>query len=314
MEERDLIIIGGGVAGLTAGIYGARKGLDTLILEAELPAGQAALSPLIENYPGFPEGISGAELVKRMAKQAERFGVQINTMEPAIGFSLRKDKKVVTTEKGSYEAKAVIIAIGAKPLHLPERLGAKGEEEFIGRGVSYCATCDGPLFKNKKVVIVGSSNETVTDALYLADLNTEVTLITPAEKLEADEVLLKRLKERVKIRNADIKAIKGKSLVESIVIEENGKEKILEASGVFITLGRKAPSSEIFEKAGVKCSEKGFITVDRYQRTSIEGVYAAGDVTGDFFQVSKAVGEGAIAAMHSYKYIRRKRMEKEEET
>jgi len=300
-EKRDLVIIGGGVAGLTASIYACRKGIDNVVLEAELPIGSTGIAPLIENYPGFPEGISGIELMQKIEKQAKKFGADIRTFEPVKELKIEGHKKIVLTNKGDYEAKAIIIAVGAKPVKIPEELGIQ-EDRFIGRGLSYCATCDGPLFKGKRVVVIGNENEAFNEALYLSELCSEVTLVAP-KQINADKVLIERFKERGKIVQGEIKGIVGEEVVEGVIIKTGDEEKTLPVQGVFVALGRKAPAIEVFQKAGIDIKNR-FIEVDRNMETNIKGIFAAGDVTGQPFQIAKAVGEACVAAISAYKYIK----------
>ena len=305
MDRWELIIIGGGVAGLTAGIYGSRSGLETLILEENIPGGQAALAPIIENYPGFPYGISGMELVDRMLRQAERMGVKIHQFEGAVRLDLHGDEKIVETEKTAYRAEAIIIASGSHH----RRLGVPGEEELQGRGVSYCAVCDGPLFKGKRVAVIGGGNSAAVSAIYLSNLASNVKLIHRRDQLRAEKVLLDNLRERNVeiIWNTLVKEIKGKSRVEKIILlnNETGEISELNVDGVFIQVGEE-PNSKFAEEAGVRVDEKGYIIVDARQRTNIEGVFAAGDVTAcPIKQIGTAVGQAIIAATEAFGYIKR---------
>jgi len=302
MEKKELVIIGGGIAGLTSAIYACRKGLNNVVLEAELPMGQTALAPMVENYPGFPEGITGMELMQRVEKQARKFNADIRTFERVTELNVKENSFIVTTNKQSYEAIAVIIAVGAKPIRIPEELGIN-EEKFLGRGLSYCATCDGPLFKDREVVVIGGENEAFNEALYLAELCSRVTIITQDE-INADKILIDRFKEKGEIIEGKIKEIRGKDFVEGVVLE-SGEE--IKASGVFVALGRKTPSIEIFEKAGIKTSGK-FIEVNRKQETNISGIFAAGDVTGLPFQIAKAVGEACVATINAYNFIKQHKL------
>ena len=305
MDRWELIIIGGGVAGLTAGIYGSRSGLKTLILEENIPGGQAAVAPIIENYPGFPDGISGMELVDRMLRQAERMGVKIHQFEGVIRLDLHGDEKIVETEKTAYRAEAIIIASGSHH----RRLGVPGEEELQGRGVSYCAVCDGPLFKGKRVAVIGGGNSAAVSAIYLSNLASNVKLIHRRDQLRAEKVLLDNLRERNVeiIWNTLVKEIKGKSRVEKIILlnNETGEISELNVDGVFIQVGEE-PNSKFAEEAGVRVDEKGYIIVDARQRTNIEGVFAAGDVTAcPIKQIGTAVGQAIIAATEAFGYIKR---------
>jgi len=298
MEKKELVIIGGGVAGLTSAIYACRKGIDNVVLEAELPMGQTAIAPMVENYPGFPEGITGMELMQRIEKQARRFGADIRTFERVTELNIKEGSFTITTNKQSYEAIAIIIAVGTKPVKIPEELDIN-EEKFLGRGLSYCATCDGPLFKDREVVVIGSENEAFNEALYLAEICSRVTIVTQYD-INADRILVERFKKKGEIIEGKVKKIRGNEVVEGVVLE-NGRE--ISASGIFIALGRKAPSIEIFERAGIK-TVKRFIEVNRKQETNIPGIFAAGDITGMPFQIAKAVGEACIATINAYNYIK----------
>lgn len=304
LEHWDLIIIGGGPAGLTAGIYGARSGLKTLILEEKTIGGATAVSPLIENYPGFL-AISGQELANKMAEHCRKFGVTIKEVEGVREFDLLGERKIVKTDQASYSASAVIIATGC---HYRE-LDVPGENEFKGRGVSYCAVCDGAFFKGKRVIVVGGGNSAATSALYLSNIASDVKLVHRRDQLRAEEALFKNLQQRKVefIWNSVIKEIRGEATVKSVVIYNNktGETKEIEVDGVFVQIG-EVPNSELAVKAGVKVDEGGYIIVDKRQRTNIPGVFAAGDVTnGPVKQVGTAVGQAIIAATEAFGYIKR---------
>ncbi|HDI12182.1 MAG TPA: thioredoxin-disulfide reductase [Candidatus Bathyarchaeota archaeon] len=304
MEEWELIIIGAGPAGLTAGIYAGRRELKTLILEEKIPGGAAADSPLIENYPGF-KSIGGRELMNRMLEHCKSFGAQIHELESVKELSLNQQEKVVKTARGTYRAKAIIVATGS---HHRE-LGVPGEKEFRGRGVSYCATCDGPFFKDKRVIVVGGGNTAAVSALFLADIASEVSLIHRRNQLRAEEAIFRELQRKgVKFFwNSVVKEIRGENLVKSTVIynQKTGETREIEVDGVFINIGEE-PNSQIAKAAGIKVDERGYIIVDSRQRTNISGVYAAGDVTNcPVKQIGTAVGQGIIAAEEAYGYVRR---------
>jgi thioredoxin reductase (NADPH) len=314
MQRWDLIIIGAGPAGLTAGIYGARSGLKTLVLEEKLPGGMAATSPWIENYPGFPDGISGDDLAEKMLSQCRRLGAEIKELEGAVNLSLGGEEKTVKTENAEYSAGAVIIASGSKH----KALGIPGEEKFQGKGVSYCAVCDGPFFKGKRVLVVGGGNCAIMSALFLANLASEVILAHRRGSLRAEEAYIKQMKTmKVKILwNTELREIKGTEVVNSAVLfnRKTGQSEELNVDGVFIFVG-EAPNSGFAQKAGVEVDEKGYIVVDSLQRTNILGVYAAGDVAScPVKQVGIAVGEAIIAATEAYGYIRRPYYYKEQQT
>jgi len=305
MESWDLIIIGAGAAGLAAGIYGARSGLKTLILEEKMAGGTTADAPIIENYPGF-EKISGIELAQKMISHCRNTGVAIREFEKVLSLDLKGEKKIVKTNKTTYEAKAVIITSGS---HYRE-LGVPGEKEFRGRGVSYCGICDGPLFKGKRVLVVGGGNSAVITALYTADLASEVKIAHRRDTFRAEEALVKALKEKDNVEilwNTEVKEIKGEKLVNKVALFNNktGETKELTVDGVFVQVG-EAPNSQIAQEAGVEVDDHRYIIVDIRQRTNITGVYAAGDVTNHpVKQVGTAAGQGITAALEAYGYIRR---------
>ncbi|MGB9777789.1 MAG: thioredoxin-disulfide reductase [Candidatus Bathyarchaeales archaeon] len=305
MENWDLIIIGGGAAGLAAGIYGARSGLKTLVLDEKLAGGTMADAPLIENYPGF-QTVNGMELAQKMATQCRKAGATIHEFEKVVEMNLKSDKKIIKTNKTAYEAKAVIIASGS---HYRE-LGVPGEKEFRGKGVSYCGICDGPLFKGKRILVVGGGNSAVITALYLADLASEVKIAHRREEFRAEEALVKALKAKGNVEilwSTEISEIKGEKLVNKVIVFNNKTKETKEllVDGVFIQVGED-PNSQLAKEAGVAVDEDGYILVDIRQRTNIVGVYAAGDVTNHpVKQVGTAVGQGITAALEAYGFIRR---------
>ena len=305
MESWDVVIIGAGPAGLTAGIYATRSGLKTLILEEKTPGGMAATSPWIENYPGFPEGITGTDLTDKMLEQCRRLGVEIRDFEGAVELHLERDSKIVITDSSKYESKALIIASGSQH----RLLGVPGEKEFQGKGVSYCAICDGFFFKGKKVLAVGGGNCAAMSALFLHNLASEVYLAHRRDQLRAEEAYVKELKEKeVKILwNTEVKEIRGDKIVEKVVLYNNNNRQTEEMSvdGVFVLVG-ETPNSKYALKAGIKGNERGYIVVDSNQRTNIPGVYAAGDVTFcPVKQIGTAVGQAVIAATEAFGYVKR---------
>lgn len=305
METWDLIIIGAGPAGLTAGIYAARSGLKTLIIEEKIAGGTLGDAPVIENYPGF-EKISGAELAQKIVAQCRKLGTAIHEFERVVKLDLKGEEKVVETDKGVYRARAVIIASGSSY----SELGIPGEKEFKGRGVSYCGICDGPLFKGKRVLVVGGGNSAVVTALYLAELASEVKVAHRRDAFRAEEARVKALLDKGNVKvflNTELREIKGGKLVEKAVLFNNktGEVKELPIDGVFVQVG-EIPNSQLAREAGVEVDEHGYVTVDVRQRTNISGVYAAGDVTNHpVKQVGTAVGQGITAALEAYGYIRK---------
>ncbi len=305
MEHWDIIIIGAGPAGLTAGIYGARSGLKTLVIEEKTPGGAAAVTPLIENYPGFGEGISGQELSLKMASHCRKVGANIKELEKVTRLNLKNKEKLVETDRAKYTTSAIIVASGCEY----RKLGVPGEEEFAGRGVSYCATCDGAFFKERKVLVMGGGNSAVVSAIFLANLASNVKLAHRRNQLRAEEALIKDLHtHKVEILwNTELKQIKGDVKVKSAVLLNNktGKTMEIDVDGVFVQVG-EVPTSQIAKEAGVDVDKGGYIIVDERQRTNIEGVYAAGDVTiAPVKQIGTAVGQAIIAAVEAFGYIKR---------
>jgi len=304
MKHWDLIIIGGGPAGLTAGIYGARSGLETLILEEKTLGGATAESPLIENYPGFP-AITGQELADKIAEHCRKFGVTIKEIEGARELNLSDEKKIVKSDQASYSASAIIIATGC---HYRE-LDVPGENRFKGRGVSYCAVCDGAFFKEKQVLVAGGGNSAATSALYLSNVASNVKLVHRRGQLRAQEALFRSLQDR-KVEflwNSMVKEIRGDIKVKSVIVynKKTNETKEVEVDGVFVQIG-EVPNSQLASKASVKVDEDGYIIVDGRQRTNIAGVYAAGDITnGSVKQVGTAVGQAIVAATQAFGYIKR---------
>jgi thioredoxin reductase (NADPH) len=305
VETYDLIIIGAGAAGLSAGIYAARSGLKAVILEEKLAGGTTADAPSVENYPGFSQ-ISGAELAEKMATQCRRTGVVFRELETVTALNLRDEKKTVTTSRTTYEATAVIIATGS---HYRE-IGASGEKEFRGKGVSYCGVCDGPLFKGKNVMVVGGGNSAAITTLYLSGLAANVTLIHRREVLRCEEAYFKDIQTKPNVQivwNAQVKEIKGDKVVNNVIIQDakTGETREIPVNGVFVQVG-EAPNSQTAKDSGIETDDHGYIKTDMYQRTNIPGVYAAGDVTNQpVKQVGTAVGQGITAALEAYSYIRR---------
>ena len=304
MENWDLIIIGAGPAGLTAGIYAGRSGLETLILEEKMAGGEASVTPWIENYPGF-ESISGPELIEKMIKHCKKFGAQINELEKVNSLDLKGGKKLVKTDRATYTASAIIIATGT----YHSLLNVPGEKEFQGRGVSYCAMCDGAFFKGKKVIVAGGGNSATMSANYLSNIAANVKLVHRKKELRAEKASVEALKkENVEfLWNSEVKEIKGDNIVKSVVLQNNktGETREVEVDGVFVQVGEIA-NTRVIKEAGVAVDKEGFIIVDARQRTNIQGVFAAGDATnGPVKQIGTAVGQGIVAANEAFGYIKR---------
>lgn len=298
----DVVIVGGGPAGATAALYASRANLRTVVLDKSPVAGALGVTSKIANYPGVAKTVTGLELLMTMREQAEGFGASFVSAQ-VIGADLRSDPKEVYTSSGSYRARTVMIATG--------KMGRKnkvpGEEEFLGRGVSYCATCDAAFFKDQTVAVVGSSEEAAEEALFLTQFVRKLYLVSPGEKFHADPELLGRLEENPKValrRNQAFREVLGEDLVRGIRVAGKGGDEILEVDGVFVYLPGNSPIIEFLDGA-LETDEHGFVRTDRERMTSIPGVYAIGDITGNFIQQAVvAAADGAIAAMSAEKLIR----------
>jgi thioredoxin reductase (NADPH) len=296
MEHRDVIVIGGGPAGLTAGIYLTKYGFNTVILEEKIAGGYAAEVPLLENYPGYIKGISGKDLVDKMVQQCKEIGAEIRQFEKVIGLDFQGKKNIVKTEKSDYSAGLVFIASG----RYPRMLGVPGENRFAGKGVSHCAVCDGFFFKEKKVIVVGEDRRAIEVAIFLSGLASYVKLVCQKEKLCAEKILLKELeKKKVEILgNMELKEIKGDLKVKSVVLLDRttGNTEETDTDGIFFQL-EGIPNSKIVKGSGIKVDKDGYILVDERGRTNINGVYALGDVTSSPTKlVVTAVAQAAAAA------------------
>ncbi len=298
----QLIIIGGGPAGLSAGIYAARSKLHTLLIEKIGLGGRVLNAWLVENYPGFPGGVAGAELGSLMAKQAEKYGLPTLIAE-VQGIEVRGGKKIVDTSEGQYRSKAVIIAGGTEH----SKLGVPGEEEFLGRGVAYCATCDGAFFRDELVAVVGGGNVALNDALFLTRFASEVIVIHRRDQLRATKVLQDKAFTQHKIRfimDTVVDSIKGENQVKELSLRnvKTGKESSLNVSGVFVAVGLRPNTGYL--KDLLKLDEGGFIQVNAQMETGVPGIFAAGDIrAGSIRQVVAATGDGAVAALSAERYI-----------
>ena len=295
----DIIIIGGGPAGLTAGIYAQRARLKTLLLEKEMLGGQIAVSDVIENYPGFPS-ISGAGLMEKFEEHARGLGLEIR-MTDVITIEGMGKEKIIKTSDGDFTARAVIVATGAKP----RKLDIPGEKEFTGKGVSYCATCDGPFFKGQRVLVIGGGDTAVKEAVYLSRIAGKVYIVHRRDQLRAEKIIQEKA---LSIPNIEmlwshvLKEIKGKKGVEKVVLQnlKDNSLKEIDAEGVFIFTGIN-PTTDFVD---VEKDKSGFIKTGQDMQTSVKGIFAAGDCrTTPLKQVSTAVGDGAIAAFMAEKYI-----------
>ena len=301
-DSYQLIIIGGGPAGLSAGLYATRARLSTLLIERAIPGGQIINAELVENYPGFPQGISGAELGSLMEQQATKYGLEI-IMAEVEGVEVGEEEKTVHTSEGQYRAKALIIAGGSEH----GKLGVPGEEELRGRGVSYCATCDGAFFKDQVIAVVGGGNVAINDALFLTRFASKVIVIHRRDQLRATKILSEGAFARPKIEflwDTVVESIGGDGQVRELGLRnvKTGTESKLEVSGIFVAVGLR-PNTGYLEGV-VALSPEGFILVNNQMETGVPGVFAAGDIrAGSARQVSSAVGDGATAAISAERYL-----------
>jgi len=299
---KDLIIIGGGPAGLTAGLYAARAKIDVVLLEKMAPGGQVLSTDWIENYPGFPEGVSGFELMERIRKQADRFDLKIR-LEEVIALDISDEKKVVETAKSRMECRALIIACGSRP----RKVGIEGEDLFTGKGVSYCATCDGAFFRDQEVAVIGGGDSALEEAIYLTRFVRKVYLIHRRDQFRAVKILQERVKENSKIEpllsHIPLKIV-GSDGVEAIELKDLKEDRVYrkEVQGVFVFIGT-IPNTELV-RGILELDAQGFIITDQDMQTSIPGVFAAGDIRSKSLrQISTAVGDGATAAFAVQRYL-----------
>ena len=299
MDQYDIIIIGAGPGGLTAGIYAGRQGTKNLIIDKDLAGGLGREVPAMENYPGF-DSISGLELIEKMKAQAIK-NCELHEMEEVIGIKKTDDEYrfTVKTDKDEYKSKTIILATGSSHSHL----NVKGEEEFKGKGVSYCATCDGFFFAGRDVIMVGGGNSALQEALYLKNLGANVTLVHRRDEFRAQKQLQDMIKEAGinAILNATVEEIKGEMLVESVVLKDTVTGELTEvpANGIFVSIGY-IPHTELAKQLDVNLDESGHIIIDNNQKTNIDYVYAIGDVCVGLKQWVVACGEGAVAATSAF--------------
>jgi thioredoxin reductase (NADPH) len=298
----DLIIIGGGPAGLTAAVYAGRAALKTLLLAGTTPGGQIANTDCVENYPGFPDGIAGTELAMRFQSQAEHFVTKLaNDFVMEVDFS--SSPFIVSTRSKTYQGRAVVVATGA----FPRRLGVPGEKEYFGRGVSTCATCDGFFYKDRRVVVVGGGDSAIDEGLFLTKFASDVIVIHRRDELRATQSLQERAFANPKMRfvwNSVVTEVLGEQTVTGVRVRnvKDGEMSTLEADGVFVYVGL-IPGTKLFE-GQLELDERGYIVADSHQRTSVPGVFAAGDVQSpDFRQVVIAAGAGAKAVIEADRYL-----------
>ncbi|MHA1220776.1 MAG: NAD(P)/FAD-dependent oxidoreductase [Candidatus Heimdallarchaeota archaeon] len=301
MNEYDIVTIGGGPAGLTVGLYGARYGLKTLVIEKQLVGGAMAISPLIENYPGI-EPIKGSDLTQRMKQQSTFYGAEIRELISVT--DLEPKEKIITLNTGEQiKAKVIIFTTGSRH----RKLNVPGEEQYSGRGVSWCATCDANFFRNRKVIAVGGGNSAAIEALHLAAIVGDLHMVHRRDKLRAEASLVKKIKE-TNIGfywDSIVKEILGDGKkVTSVKLTNVKTEKVTEIpiNGVFISIGYD-PNTQLASQAGIALNDNGYIRVDSKMQTNIEGIYAAGDVTGGQKQLTVSTGQATTATMNAFLYL-----------
>jgi thioredoxin reductase (NADPH) len=298
----DVVIIGAGPSGYTAGIYCSRAGYDTLILSGILPGGQLVNTTEVENYPGFEKGIMGPDLMIEMRKQTQRMGTTIIDDE-VVDVDFRHKPFKVLTASEEYEGRAVIIATGANP----RKIGLQGEQTFAGKGVSYCATCDGPFFRNQELIVVGGGDSAVEEATFLTKFATTVHLVHRRESLRASKVMQERAMRNNKIKfhwDSAVVDIKGDQKMRQVVLKniKTGEEKTLDVAGLFVAIGHE-PNTKLFKKQ-IDLDDEGYIVLKNKTHTNIEGVFAAGDVHDrNYRQAITAAGFGCMAAIDVDKYL-----------
>jgi thioredoxin reductase (NADPH) len=306
----DVVIIGGGPAGLTAGIYTSRDRKDTLLLEKAIVGGLPAVTDLVENYPGFPNGIKGIELMNKFKKQAAKFGVKFSDFDEVKNIETTNKDIMVRTERNEYSARTVIIASGS----VPKKLGVSGEDKFMGRGVSYCATCDGPLYKDKDVAVIGCGNSGLQEGEALLNHVKSITFVEFLPNMNAEKILQERLKRHENtsfLLNHQLLSISGDDFVKSIRVKDrsSGVEKLINIDGVFVYVGF-LPNTKFLSKKNssgkdvVELDDYDYIITDRFMRTSLPGVFAVGDVRSKKFrQIAEAVGDATVGALSVSEYI-----------
>lgn len=306
VRTHDVIMIGAGPSALAAAIYTTREDIDTVLIEKGVVGGLAAITDQVDNYPGFAKGITGLALAEELEQQAERFGAKIEYGEVAKIEKLESEVIAVHTNTDElFHAKAVLIATGSDY----RKIGVPGEEEYYGRGVHYCATCDGAFYRDKKLVVVGGGNSAVQEALFLTRFTTHIDLLVRST-LKASEVLQKELKKAVHEGKITVhlgtvtdEIVAEEGMVNKVIATQNGKKKEYKTDGVFVFVGL-LPNTQFLEKSDVKLDETGFIKTDRDLMTSMKGVFASGDVrSGATMQIASAVGEGATAALKIREYL-----------
>lgn len=301
-KDYDAIIVGAGPAGLAAGLYTARAGLKSLVIEKGVIGGLITSAELVENYPGFPQGVSGLKLTELMQEQAEKYGLE-TLMAEVMGIELKSDRKIVRTIEGDFTTRALVIASGS----VRSKLGAPGEAQFTGRGVSYCATCDGAFFKDRVVGVVGGGNVALTEALHLTHFARRVIVIHRRDQLRAGSILQERAKSEPKIEfrwNFVVEEIKGDDVVREVKLRQvkSGEALVLPVDGVFVAIGLKPETDYL--KGILTLDESGHIITNEKMETSVPGIFAAGDVRyNSARQAISAAGDGATAAIYAERFI-----------
>jgi len=303
MQNRDIIVVGAGPAGLTAGYYMALYGFNTIIFEEKVAGGYAAEIPVIENYPGYMEGISGKDMVDKMVDQCQKAGAEVRQFERVMGLEHEGKKHIVKTEKSGFSANAVIIASG----RYPRMLDVPGEDRFHGKGVSHCAVCDGSFFRDKSVVVIGEERRAAEVAIFLSRIASRVRLICGKKELCAEKILLEDLeKQKVDfLGDTEVKEIRGDINVNSVVLMDkaSGDSKEMETDGVFVQL-EGIPNSQIAKESGVETDRDGYILVDEKGRTNIDSVYAVGDVVASPTKlIVTATAQAAVATLDVVQHI-----------
>ncbi len=298
--DHDLGVIGAGPAGMSAALYGNRAGLDVILLDMALGGGTVTVNPIVENYLGMGS-LKGLELAGKMREHVEKY-VKITANQQVTKLEVEKDYVSIITDKGSISVGAVILATGTDY----RKLGIPGEGKFLGRGVSYCATCDGPFFKNKRVGVVGGGNSAAVEALYLKGITDDIHMIHRRDILRAENFYVNQLKEQgIKlVLNSEVQEIFGDNVVKGVKVYNKGDDSTseLELDGVFVSIGT-IPRSDLAKGIGVKLDDRGHVLVDQSMKTNIDRVFAAGDVIGGIRQIVTAVSEGAVAALSSLKVL-----------
>jgi thioredoxin reductase (NADPH) len=305
MAYYDLIVVGGGPTGLTTALYGAREGLDVLVIERGALGGQAGVTEQLDNFPGFPEGIGGAEFADRLTRQAARFGVEMLKAQEVTGLRAEAESRYVATADGAeYGARAVLVATGSRY----RRLDVPGEDDLIGAGIHFCATCDGPFYKGKAVAVIGGGNSAGEESLHLTKFASEITMLVRGAALTASQIVIDKVEEHPEIAvryNTEIAEFRGNGKLSGVVVRDraSGATEELSPAGVFVFIGLSPNSGWLPDE--IERDEQGFIVTKPTLETSVPGIFAAGDVRkGSTKQAASAAGEGATAALMIREYLK----------